>query len=772
MRRAWFVYAALVLILGAGIGMSVWIYQTRNTGPWKARAPNWDTYLTRVTTAERVGGDSADRFPAPSASRTGQIPRERMGDSAMCGQAGCHPDITKQWEQSMHHLASFNNIFYKKSVEYARERQGAGGVRWCAGCHDPVLLFAGEIDGPVTDKTPYADAGVTCMTCHAMVDVQDLTGNGRYVLDVPNVDFLRPDHPLRGIVGILLKIFPRPHKHGFLKPLHTQSEFCSACHRVSIGVAQNRYRWIRGQDQFGSWQNGGASGRVARAFYTPKESKQCQDCHMPSVPSTDAGNRGGMVHSHTFPGANAAVPAVLGYPGQAALSKAFLTGSMRVDIVGAREVPPGDNLKDTRWLTPIEKSRLTPGSDVRLDVVVRNLRVGHSFPEGTVDNKDIWLDVSVKDDKGRPISQDQCPPVVGDLPRSAHIYGATLLDAAGQRINKRNINDYRNTLFRRLIGTGQSDVVHYRFRVPPKSDAKDAPVSLTFEATLRYRKVRKDYAQWTYAGHRKAGVTPPPVGSPVDTTPFEIDPSIPVPDIMVVDVATDRVTVALGDSPILPEQPRAAALPERLYDYGVAFFLHQDFPESREVFGRLIKEAPESPSGYFGLARSALSQGNDEDAVTALNQVVAILKKGQVKDPGAPARLQALMAQAMLNRGDYAGALRLFQEVLRTHPDDRSVYVDLGFTYFQMENYPAAVAEYQKALALDPDDLGAHSTLARIYQVMGKTEEAKREQRTFEALREDVSLDGTREKYLETHPDEAKEIVSGHEHRLDGTCAP
>ena len=78
--------------------------------------------------------------------------------------------------------------------------------------------------------------------------------------------------------------------------------------KVHLDVAVNRYRWIRGFNEYDNWQASGVSGQGARAFYYPKTPMNCDDCHMPQVPSNDAGNIKGLVHSHRFPGANTAVP--------------------------------------------------------------------------------------------------------------------------------------------------------------------------------------------------------------------------------------------------------------------------------------------------------------------------------------------------------------------------------------------------------------------------------------------------------------------------------
>jgi len=62
----------------------------------------------------------------------------------------------------------------------------------------------------------------------------------------------------------------------------------------------NQYRWFRGFNDYDAWQASGVSGQGARSFYYPEKSSTCVDCHMPLVPSREAGHHGGQVHSHRF----------------------------------------------------------------------------------------------------------------------------------------------------------------------------------------------------------------------------------------------------------------------------------------------------------------------------------------------------------------------------------------------------------------------------------------------------------------------------------------
>src|SRR5262249_40373496 len=96
----------------------------------------------------------------------------------------CHPDVTAQWRSSAHRFSSFNNPFYTAAVEELRARKddGTKRARWCAGCHDPAVMLTGAWDAPIDKTSVEANAGLTCLACHAIDGLRDVSGNGGYVL--------------------------------------------------------------------------------------------------------------------------------------------------------------------------------------------------------------------------------------------------------------------------------------------------------------------------------------------------------------------------------------------------------------------------------------------------------------------------------------------------------------------------------------------------------------------------------------------------------------
>jgi tetratricopeptide (TPR) repeat protein len=293
-----------------------------------------------LTPFQEGGGERNPFFPS-SVETVGHrlIPADFFLESKACGNKGCHPDITAQWDSSMHHFSSFNNQWYRKSIEYMQEVVGTKPSKWCGGCHDQAVLLTGRMDTPIKEQidTPQAQAGIGCLVCHSIVHVKDTMGQGGYVLEYPEMHRLAASRSraLRILHDYMTRLDPGPHKATMLKPFHRQSraEFCSACHKVHLDVPVNHYRWFRGFNEYDAWQGSGVSGQGARAFYYPPSPRDCADCHMPYVRSDDQGNRDGFVHSHRFPAANTAVPFANRDEAQLQASRDFLrAGILTVDI--------------------------------------------------------------------------------------------------------------------------------------------------------------------------------------------------------------------------------------------------------------------------------------------------------------------------------------------------------------------------------------------------------------------------------------------------------
>ena len=328
--------------------------------------------LPVLTAFDEGDGKDGKFFPASVQSVGNQFfPSEYFMDSKGCGAKGCHEDIYNQWNSSAHHIASFNNQWYRKSVEYTQEVAGVKASKWCGGCHDMAVLLTEDpknaghsrFDTPIAahdfpaEKYPESHSGIGCAACHSVVHVKSTSGNADYTSDYPPMHkYLTTDNALmKGVHNFLTRLAPEPHKKTFLRPFHVEStaKFCSSCHKVHLDVPVNNYRWLRGQDEYDAWQGSGVSGFGAASFYYPMDEKtgqpafkKCADCHMPTTPSNDPGNINGIVHNHRFPGANTALPTAYHDAKQLEVTQKFLSDkAVTIDLFAIRREKAGAVVK-------------------------------------------------------------------------------------------------------------------------------------------------------------------------------------------------------------------------------------------------------------------------------------------------------------------------------------------------------------------------------------------------------------------------------------------
>ncbi len=494
-------------------------------------------------------------FPSLARTSTGNfIPAQTLMMNEYC--LKCHQDVYQGWYHSVHRFSSFNNPAYLASVRETREvalkRDGSvQASRWCAGCHDPVPFFSGAFDDPQFDVVnhPTAQAGITCTVCHAITNVNSTRGNADYTIEEPqHYPFAQSENEwLQYVNQQLVKAKPEFHKKTFLKPFHKTAEFCSTCHKVHLPFALNHYKeFLRGQNHYDPYLLSGVSGHGARSFYYPPQATtNCAGCHMPLQPSNDFGARFATlsdgsqkltVHNHLFPAANTAIAWLRDEPAIVQAQQDFLQGTMRVDIFG---IKPGGTI-DGPLQAPLRPAlpQLKPGESYLLETVVRTLKLGHLFTQGTVDSNEVWLDVTLTSG-GEVIGRNGAQGPDGEVDPWSHFINVFMLDQDGNRIDRRNPQDIFVPLYNHQIPPGAGQVAHYGFQLPA---GVQQPV--TIEVKLQYRKFDQRYMDFVTASAKPGDI---PIRGHQSGQPY-------VNPLPVTTLAIDRVTLPVEGGPDAPAQ--------------------------------------------------------------------------------------------------------------------------------------------------------------------------------------------------------------------------
>jgi tetratricopeptide (TPR) repeat protein len=608
------------------------------------------------------------------------------------GCAGCHADIAAQWAQSAHRFASFNNPYYAVSAHAFRRERGEAGFRFCARCHDLALLAAGRIGKPFRSDEVAAQAGIACLGCHSVVRTHGTIGNGglertQGPIPVPTVSSDKAAHAARLRPAVL-----------------ATAELCAGCHKVGLTEAVTHDVWLRGQDDYDAWRDSAIAGQGAGAVRRPKAAQRCQDCHMPLEPAPlgDRGAHDGKVRSHRFLAANAALPHLRGDADAEARIATFLQGAVSLDLVTARE-----------------------DGGLRIDVVVRNRRVGHRFPGGTGDSNEAWLEVELVDAAGRTVARAGGMGASAALLPDTHLFRAQPVDEQAEPIARRDPQHMRGVVWDTSLSPADPQVVCYRLTDPPAGP-------LTVRARVRYRKFAPDYAAAACAAIPDADLRRRCQEPPI------------------VEVA--RAERAVGDD----RRDWEGWLDHGL---GLARGLVERASAALPSLLRAQKLAPDRVEPLLGLARLALAEGRTDDVLSLGAQI-------ERRAPEHPASYW-LRAQALDRAYRQREALAPLERLCQLVPRDREALLALGRARSVAGDHAGALAAADRVLAIDAESEDGHYLRMLALRALGRPAEAPREQAAYLRFRRPVERDqALRLRYRALHPERADEAFEAHEHVL------
>lgn len=665
-----------------------------------------ESYFTQLTAATPAQARNP-LFPAGTRiARTADW--NSASDVASCGDAGCHPQIVRDWHSSPH-ARSTHSAEYRSSLAEASRRLGPDGARWCTGCHAPLSLAANPRgSGKPSDS-------VDCLSCHAMSRMQEPVGNGHALYSPPPLyPFARPKSPgERWLRGFLLRVRPAPHRAGMAGPPEDRfgSAMCAPCHRLSVNAPQNGYKFLPYDETWTEWQTGPYSGESAHVFQTAKQAS-CADCHLRSVSGASAGP----IHNHAG--------------GRAALefykhNVNHLADAMRVEIIALRrETGPGQPPQIHAPLAQVPVM-LAAGETATIDVVVENRGMGHSFTGSLHAGRRAWLDV-------RASARQDVRKIGGQGNGAAHGYGLWALNRDGQLGSRDNFYTMVAPILVRAIPAGEADVARFRFKVPHRARSIRLTARLLSEvggsASARPSVLASDLVQFAVNQPGESGESGRSGGSGVP--------------------ALSRAVAA--DAP-------------RFFAYGVGLLRPNAGPmelaQARAAFREALRLQPNNPDYLVALGRAYLA---DADLLSARAQLEQALKL----DRRSP-RARAWLGNTLLRMGQLEPALAILNPLSREYPRDGALWIDIGLCHLKSARYEPASEAFARALEVDPNDSTAHYNLMRCYTAMNRLTDARREEAVFRALQDDEPLTNLVEPFLQAHPSLRRETLGMHEHSLE-----
>ncbi len=388
--------------------------------------------------------------------------------------APCHEKEYKEWTGSVHNLA-FQDPIYQGELNKGVKAVGHEITRQCEGCHSPAGMVTGEIKGAGTSGLgEVALAGVSCDICHSISGVTHWQTpshepeNGSLIL-TPGVDtkdglkLLKrgPNKPKEGCGGD----FHECVESG----LHLQADLCASCHQVyhydsHFPIESTYLEWKHGP-------------------YAQKNIL-CQDCHMVDIQTfRNSAERfikpDDTEYRHYFNGANY----LLTYLAAGAAKKAGndeLAGSLLQQYaMSVERLKSAGDLE----ISPVYAA----GKLVEIRVRIKNVRAGHNLPTSLTNVRQMWIEITARDEKGKIIMGSGMPGPNGKLSENTRLLNS---DGMGNDFHFA-IDPWVVVSFSRhetIPPRGYKDVF-YGVNAPPGSQ------ELIVEAKLRYRQADQKVAE-------------------------------------------------------------------------------------------------------------------------------------------------------------------------------------------------------------------------------------------------------------------------------------
>ena len=614
--------------------------------------------------------------------------------------ADCHSDVASHWTHSAHAYASFDNPWYRASIDEFRADRGKEESRFCAGCHDPLLLLSGDIDQDVTPDNELAYAGITCLVCHSVESTRP-DGNASFTLtDVP---VLLPDPASPEEI--------EAHRARLtMKPLRTAA-LCGSCHRSFSGADIGNENHLPGIDDLGDWASSGFAGAV-QDHLTSVEENSCQGCHMSSVPASDAemaGARDGMVSSHRWAASHTAMAAQLPDAKHAQQASDELDGAVIVDIGAVRA-------GQRRYVLP-EESRLRGGERLVFDVLLANEATGHRFPGGVRDMHDVWVEVEVRDSAGKLLGVSR-PNADGN--DDVFVLRTTVLDAAAEPEILHQVHRFSAPAFDRTLPAHDAQAVRYSMRLPRKLE-----LPLRVEARLLHRKHSLKFQARACEASRTGRGLGFAVGAET-LGKVALDPCVEQP---VTEVGAAAVWMGRGASE--RESTGGAGRPaiERLLTQalGLLHSKQEHVHVAKPSIDRALRLAREAESPLLQ-ARALVLRARLSSMQGRPNETVAFTRRAEALI-GANPVLDRVRGDAYARVWRWKQAAEAYQRVAEASPLDWRAWRDLARAYGSLSNDLNALSAANAGLRLSPRDESLLRSRALALESLGRPEAAHAKER-------------------------------------------
>ncbi|MBI5031002.1 MAG: tetratricopeptide repeat protein [Chloroflexi bacterium] len=148
------------------------------------------------------------------------------------------------------------------------------------------------------------------------------------------------------------------------------------------------------------------------------------------------------------------------------------------------------------------------------------------------------------------------------------------------------------------------------------------------------------------------------------------------------------------------------------------------FTPAIDELNAALKIDPNDPQTYQALATAQQARGQTDAAKKSQATAVSLWQKMLTTLPTDSVDARLARGDALMNTSDYTGALAEYQAAQKIAPDDPRVHRGLGNSYYHSSNLALAVSEYEQWVKLSPKDASARILLGLAYVEVQRTPSA------------------------------------------------
>ncbi len=295
---------------------------------------------------------------------------------------------------------------------------------------------------------------------------------------------------------------------------------------------------------------------------------------------------------------------------------------------------------------------------------------------------------------------------------AAHPDDARALFDAGYAADAENRPDDAAALYRRaVVADPRSFEAHLSLGLLLARQGKYADARPELAAATKLDPGEAGPALKARAWRALAEIDRPGEGKTGDTTEasndlleaLDLSPETPADTLLAASLADQAGEYEAAEAAyrrVLAADPKSAPANSGLAHILIA---RKQYPEAETLLRAALQQAPDDPALTAQLATTLAAQDKAE--------ALPLLQKLHSAQPGNAA-IAGMLAEALAESGDPAGADRLYVSLLAASPNDPELLIGHGQNLTRQLKYPEAFAAFDKATQLAPANADAWSGLA------------------------------------------------------------